>query len=181
MHQIWTYRKLTDLSRKQLEAIIVGGISPDIEGLLNWEFRGWNITPMARMLGIQKFKKGFYRELNAHRDDQCSGYNVEVRQNTLDEPHIAVPNEQFPHRYAHYLVTPVEQNSRDNLYPNALLLDYSRGPENPFWHPANRLRDYLVQIDRGNPDLLLGKAYIAIHSLRIFSNFFILERYNSSK
>ena len=39
-------------------------------------------------------------------------------------------------------------------------------------------RDYLIQVDPSNPDLLLGKAYFAIGPARIGGlNYFILERH----
>jgi hypothetical protein len=38
------------------------------------------------------------------------------------------------------------------------------------------LRDYVVQPDPRNPDVLLGKAFLAIGPMRFYSNFFVLER-----
>ena len=34
----------------------------------------------------------------------------------------------------------------------------------------------MVQADPANPDLLLGKAYLALPFGRVFSNYFIIER-----
>ena len=67
---------------------------------------------------------------------------------------------------------PVE-GARDARYPNALLLDYSLGANGLFGPP---LRDYIVQVYPDNPDLLLGKAYLALFGLRIPTNYFVLER-----
>jgi len=38
------------------------------------------------------------------------------------------------------------------------------------------LRDYVVQPDPADPDLLLGKAYLALGPFRVPSNFFVIER-----
>ena len=66
---------------------------------------------------------------------------------------------------------PVE-GARDSYYPNSLLLDYSKGGNGLFGPP---LRDYIVQVYPDDPDLLLGKAYIAL-GLRIPTNYFVLKR-----
>ena len=57
-----------------------------------------------------------------------------------------------------------------------MLLNYGKGG-NAAFDPTQVLRDYVVQVDPKNPDLLLGKAYGAIGPLHIPTNFFILERF----
>jgi hypothetical protein len=54
-----------------------------------------------------------------------------------------------------------------------LLLDYGLGGNGLFGPP---LRDYIVQVYPDDPDLLLGKAYLAFGSLRIPVSFFVLQR-----
>ena len=61
-------------------------------------------------------------------------------------------------------------------YLHALLLDYGKGGNKP-WDPMAAIRDYIVQVDPESPDLLLGKAYIALGPLRVHTNYFILERH----
>ena len=73
------------------------------------------------------------------------------------------------------MVAPVNPSSRDNLYPEAALLDYGASPRNSPWQIERLLRDYLVQPDPTNGDILLGKAYLALGK-RIPVSFFILER-----
>jgi hypothetical protein len=41
------------------------------------------------------------------------------------------------------------------------------------------IRDYLVQVEQGSHDVLLGKAFIALGRRRVFSNFFVLHRRGS--
>jgi hypothetical protein len=175
-----TFFQLARMNPKQLQAIFDAGVTPRFEELLGWEFRGFNPPIFARILGFQKFKKGFFLDAGQSADSPLiSGYNVWVRQNQLEDPHIATPSEDRPKRHGFYLVGRVEPGGRENKHPHALLLDYGKGRNAP-WNPERVIRDYLVRVDPGNPDLFLGKAYMALGPLRVFSNFFILDRYNES-
>jgi hypothetical protein len=58
------------------------------------------------------------------------------------------------------------------------LLDYQRGPIGSPLHPGRVLKDFVVQLDPEDPDLLLGKAYAKVGPLSVFVSFFVLERYN---
>jgi hypothetical protein len=161
-------------SRAELEAIFQRGVRPALADLAGWEFRGINAPSWARLLGIKKFIKGF-----AWRDQpggELYGYNTPVTQNVLDGRWASRPDEAAPKRFGFYRVAPVDPTARDNAYLHALLLDYGAGG-NPRTDPSRGLRDYLVQIDAGDPDLLLGKAYYAVGGARVPTNFFILERY----
>src|SRR5512138_2856433 len=64
----------------ELELAFVRGETPDLEQLVGWEFRGINHPAWARLAGIKKFVKGFYRG----DDGRVMGYNVPVVQNVLD-------------------------------------------------------------------------------------------------
>jgi hypothetical protein len=166
------FRRLTQASAAHLEQLMRASPAPPLQALVGLEWRGYNTSWQPRLLGIQKFIKGFFLV-----DGQVEGYNIPVAQNGPDAPWLHLPTRENPRRYAFYCVTPVNRASRDNLYPEALLLDYgtsNRNADSPAI--AKRLRDYLVQPDRANPDLLLGKAYMALGPLRLPSNFFILER-----
>ncbi|HEU0294566.1 MAG TPA: hypothetical protein VFR47_17635 [Anaerolineales bacterium] len=144
---------------------------PALESLVGFEWRGCNTSWRIKLLGLQKFIKGFFRER-----ERAEGYNIPVRQNGLDAPWLDQPTPESPKRFAFYLVTHVDRESVDNLYPEALLLDYGASLRNPAYGIERLLRDYVVQPDLANPDLLLGKAYLAIGTLRLPSNFFVLER-----
>jgi hypothetical protein len=160
---------LERMSWKDLEHEFVNGGTPDIDALVGWEFRGinrmpLNALPIAQLLGIKKFLKGFFRG----EDGRVMGYNSPVSQNVLDGRwHVA------PKKFGFYEVHAVDATSRDNLYLHAALLNYGKGGNKPY-DPTSGLRDYLVQL---GDDLLLGKAYYALGPARIRSNFFILERH----
>jgi hypothetical protein len=175
-----TFFELARMNPRQLEEIFAHGVTPRHEELLGWEFRGFNPPIFARILGFQKFKKGFFADAGQTADGPfVSGYNVWVRQNRLEDPHLATPSEDQPKRHGFFLVDRVDPAGRENKHPHALLLDYGKG-RNAKFNPERVIRDYLVRVDPGNPDLFLGKAYMALGPLRVFSNFFVLDRYNES-
>ena len=168
---------LEQMSWRDLELTFQRGTMPDLDGLVGWEFRGINRMrfeplPIARLAGIKKFMKGFFRA----EDGRVMGYNCPIVQNVLDGRWHALPSDSAPKRFGFYEVSPVDATARDNEYLHAVLLDYSKGG-NAALDPTRGLRDYLVQVDPASPDLLLGKAYYALGPARISSNFFILERH----
>lgn len=176
----YTYELLAKSKDKDLEFVMRSGTTPALGDLVGYEFKGYNTPFVTQILGFRKFKKGFFVGAGQAVDNgEVSGYNVVVAQNRIDEPWKAKPNEQNPKRHGFYRVYKVRKVEIDNLYPNALLLNYGLGG-NSLLNPARLLRDYLVQVDPENKDLFLGKAHFALGPKRVFPSFFILERYNES-
>jgi hypothetical protein len=176
-----TYFDLAVMSAHDLQIVFDAAIKPTFGQLLGWEFRGWNPPRFARILGFQKFKKGFFLDEGQTADGAAiSGYNVFVHQNWLDDPHIVSRKDGHPKYHGFYKVSEVDPGAADNKHPHALLLNYGIGT-NASYNPERVIRDYLVQVDPNNPDLLLGKAYIALGPARVFSNFFVLDRYNKAE
>jgi hypothetical protein len=165
------FLELARTSDAQLENILRASKAPTLGSLVGFEWRGCNISWRLKALGLQKFIKGFFRD-----GERVEGYNIPVQQNGLDAPWLGQPTPESPKRYAFYAVIPVDQESMDNFYPDAILLDYGASQRNPAYGIERLIRDYLVQPDSMNPDLLLGKAYLAVAKLRLPSNFFVLER-----
>lgn len=148
--------RLRALPARELETVLVRGETPAVDSLAGWEFRGWNTPAFAKILGIQEFVKGFYRSANG----ALYGYNRQ-------------PGKEK--RFGFYRVDAVDAAARDNAYLHALLLDYGRGG-GTLLDPTTRLRDYLVRVERGSDELLLGKAYVAAGPLRVPVSYFLLER-----
>jgi hypothetical protein len=168
------FLRIGGLPRNQLEAILLRGERPDAGRLAGWEFRGMNTPAFARLLGIKKFIKGFYRS----HGGQVFGYNIPVVQDATSSP-WSYKNPGDPRRFGFYRVDPVDAATRDNAYLNALLLDYGRGGNHDL-DPTSGLRDYLVRVEKGSDDLLLGKAYYALAHLRVPTSYFVLERLRPS-
>lgn len=149
-------------ARRDLETALLRGRTPDPAALAGWEFRGMNTPAWSRAARIRKFVKGVERR----RDGSVFGYNRPVRQGA-DEAPWQLTGDPF----GWFLVAAVDATARDNAYLHALLLDYGRGGNKP-WDPSRGLRDYLVQVE---PDLYLGKAYVAVGPARVGVSFFVLE------
>ena len=165
------FRELARSSNAQLETILRVSKGPTLESLVGFEWSGCNTSWRLKVMGLQKFIKGFFRE-----GGRVEGYNIPVQQNGPDAPWLHQPTPESPKRYAFYWVTLVDRESRDNFYPESLLLDYGASHRNPTYGIERLIRDYLVQPDPADPDLLLGKAYLAVGTLCLPSNFFMLER-----
>ena len=165
------FREFAQSSHAQLEIILRASKGPALEPLVGFEWRGFNTSWRLKAMGLQKFIKGFFQE-----GKRVEGYNIPVRQNGLDAPWIDQPTPEAPKRFAFYLVTQVDRASVDHLYLKAILLDYGSSHRNSAYSIERLVSDYVVQPDPDNPDLLLGKAYLAIGPLRLPSNYFVLER-----
>lgn len=158
--------------------IMKQGVAPDFDAIAGWEFAGTNTAWIA--FPFRKFKKGFFAGNPRHDggpEPFIQGYNVNVKQDGVGNPHRAMPSEEAPKRHGFYRVHRVVSGAKDDKFPDALLLDYSLGG-NFVLDPSRRLRDYLVQVYPDDPTLLLGDAYIALLGLRIHVSYFVLERMN---
>jgi hypothetical protein len=169
-------RDVTDATR---DAVMRAGTAPSFESLAGWEFAGTNTGGASDLLGIRKFKKGFY--VGAPRVPHgpapfIQGYNVVVEQNGVGNPHVATPDDATAKRHGFYRVQAVVAGARDAVYPSALLLDYGLGRNGI--EPSGLLRDYVVQVYADDPDLLLGRAFFALGGLRIHGGYFVLARNN---
>lgn len=176
MPQKLTFTSMARASREELERLFAKGTMPDLEMLVGWEFRGHNPPAWAKIAGITKFKKGFFRK--GRGPWPYEGYNLPVEPTPISEPWECKPSNDNPKRFGFYAVLPASeaQNSRDRRFPNSIFLNYAAAPENPRLDPSRVIKDYVVQVDPDNPDLFLGKAFLTLGPARVFSNFFLLER-----
>jgi hypothetical protein len=167
------------LGDAERDALMRSGVAPRFEDLEGWEFDGTNTGAVTDLLGIRKFKKGFYRGIpRSPRGPEpfLQGYNVVVAQNGIGAPHVPVPDAERAKRHGFYRVYAVQPGAVDSLYPNALLLDYGLGDNG--LDPSSLLRDYLVQVYPDDRDLLLGRAFLALGGARIPAGYFVLRRAN---
>lgn len=163
---------LTDMARlpySELEHLINYGERPDWKSLEGFLFKGANITFPGQLL-FPRFAKGFFTE-----NGKSMGYNVPVERGSIAEPYHTKPRDK-PKPFGFYEVRPLEVGGKWARYPTAVMLDYSKGGN---WGPERLLRDYLVQVEPNNPDLLLGKAYLDL-GVWVSAGFFVLERWGKA-
>ncbi len=166
------FLELAGQSKRELEAVFAAGSPPDVSALTGFEFRGYNQPRAAALLGIRKFIKAFY----VNGSDQTFGCNTPVARSGLQDEWLARPSVERPKRYAFFLVEPADPAGPDQLRRSAALLDYSRGG-NKAYDVARILRDYLVRVEAGSDELLLGKALFVLGGTRVAESFFLIERY----
>jgi hypothetical protein len=166
------YLELAGKPKRDLAAVFAGGSPPDVTALTGYEFRGYNQPRAAALLRIRKFIKAFYTDTSG----RTFGCNTPVTQNGLDSEWLARPSAERPKRYAFFRVEAADPDAPGDLQRGAALLDYSRGG-NRAYDIANILRDYLVRVEPGSDDLLLGKALFVVAGARLADAFFLIERY----
>lgn len=151
-----------------LRRIMHSGEAPKPDDLVGAEFRGTNLGPAARLLGIRRFVKGFERT----GQGAVLGYNRRVRGADLRTP-WQPSRFRGAERFGFFTVTEVDPEAVDNRYLNALLLDYGAGP-NPPRDVSRLLRDYIVTVP--GTALILGHAFAALGRRRVSLGYFLLER-----
>ena len=166
------YKRIAALSARELAAIFARGERPDIESMVGWIYRGANTHVVAKAAGIGKFVKGFYRDAAA---EEARGYNIPVIPDALDRPWQLQPSPAAPKRFGFYRVAPVDATAPDNAHLHAILLDYGAVP-GKILDPVRTLRDYLVRVEAGSDELLLGRAFARVGPAAIPLSWFLLER-----
>lgn len=165
------YRELCLSSASSLEDVFAKASPPDADTLCGFEFYGYNTAPIAGVLGIRKFKKAFYRREGSRT--VVGGYNCKVRPTPLDGAWVnGGPGGAYQ---GYYDVRDGADGASIAKHPNALYLDYGSEPANSLFD-GNFLRDFLVQPDAKNPDVLLGKAYAKLGPITLPVSFFVLQR-----
>ena len=165
------FDRLVRTDDSTLDEIFAASAPPDFETLLGFEWRGWNTDPNLKYLGLKKFVKAFFRA--EHGDEGC---NIKVFQNALAAPWKPRTRRGRLDAFAFYLVRPQSDRTRLARNPRALVIDYGASPRNPFYHVERTIRDYVVQPSAEDRDVMLGRAYVGIGSMRFSSSFFVIER-----
>ncbi len=103
------FRAFAAMRDDSLEEIFCAADGPDPEALAGYEWRGFNTPWWTKVLGIQKFIKGF--DVTARG---VEGYNVRVTQRGLDAPWAQQPSPEDPRLFGFFDVARVDPKSRDN-------------------------------------------------------------------
>lgn len=174
---IQTFETLAKADKKTLDDVMENGKMPDLESMAGFEFDGYNLTFMASILGIRKFRKGFYKyKWNKVLDLwRYAGYNVKMKQNSFKKPWEYKGKE--PKKFGWFEIFTLNRFKEEGLdmYPNATILHYGLDKRNTLFE-GKMLRDYLVQVNDNDKDLYLGKAYNAIGKNLVMPSYFIIKR-----
>lgn len=166
---VYTLETLVKSDKKTLEEVMKNGLMPDLESLADWEFDGYGPTPLSAILGLRKFRKGFYKE-----KDKYKGYNVKMKQNKFEEPWEC--KHEKPKVFGWFdIMTDYSHTNVKPLYPNAALIHYGFDERNTLLD-GKIIRDFLVQVNKDDKDLYLGKAYSAIGKKLMTPVYFIIKR-----
>ncbi|CAN5749908.1 hypothetical protein BH20ACT2_BH20ACT2_15500 [soil metagenome] len=169
------YLALVGTPPKELRRILLRGEAPDPAKLVGWEYRGTNMPATSRVMGLRRFIKGFTATAKGIADGGIEGYNKQVAGADLGSPWTPRPQRDGRVAFARFAVAPVDPESVDNRFLHALLFDYGAVAD-PEPGIAGHLRDYVVRVVPGSDDLLLGRAYAALGSVRVAVGWFALER-----
>jgi hypothetical protein len=171
-----TFEQLSGLKDAELEKVLKAGLPPTVADISGYEFRGWNQNSGTDIIGTRKFIKGFY---GAKPDGTGWGYNMPVEQNGLQQPWNPKKENGQDKRYAFFRVLPGSQ-MKDSVYPSMLVVDYRQWKDYFFLSPIKYTVDYVVFVEPGNTDLILGKSYSQFLGLKMFLGYFIIERFRKS-
>lgn len=161
------YARLAHSPAGHLEELMRASPSPDLDGIVGWDWAGFNTPVTTTLLGIRKFIKVFERGAVG-----VEGYNLRARGTSLDEPWVPRGRDRERSKVGLYAVLP--PHAHPGPYRHAALIDYGARPDQ-FWL-ARMIDDYLVQPDASEPDVLLGKAYLCFGRAPVPAGYFILER-----
>ena len=179
----WTFEKLGAQTLATLDNVLAEGKAPPFSSLVGWEFRGWNVhSSLAKQvmaaMGFQRFAKGFFLDDDSIVPDEAErirGYNVMIKSGKITDPWNAKPSDEAPKRHSFYFGYAPGTGERTEDHDHAVFLNYNI-PENGLFD-GKGIRDYVVQVNAGDPDLLLGKAYFHLGPLTVVGGFFILDRW----
>ncbi len=166
------FSELCKAKESRLREVFKRGVRPALESLEGNAYRGFNVTPVAKVLGFQKFIKCFFR---LEDGDELEGCNLWVAQSGEQ---AWVPRDRRPHGF--YVVQTEWEPGWGPSQKNSLKINYAASPRNHRLNPERLIADYIVQPDPAEPDCLLGKAFLGFRGAYVFSNYFVLQRHEGS-
>jgi hypothetical protein len=138
----------------QLRGVLAAGHPLDPAGLAETVYEGVNLARPRLITKVSwvRFEKVFHRDRASGR---LRGWNVGVEGRLRGEA------------YGHYHVRPLRRGDSPLAAPaGALTLDYTAGG-NRRLDPLGAALDPLVQVNAGEPELLLGYTVLALGPLRV--------------
>ncbi len=149
---------LMRMNRRELEVTLAGGFPLSSEALEGKVYRGVSLGLPAWMerLSWKTFQKTFYRDPET---GDLRAWNLRLEQIGLHAPSIPKTRAGAPHTFGHYRVVPLDGARSPLPCPNGLLIHYGLGG-NSRADFMSRLRDPIVALEEGNPELVFGWTYV---------------------
>lgn len=184
----YRFEDLCRIDHAILEELFQRGTAPVLRDLVGWQYKGWNTSSVASLMGIRRFTKGFFIG-ESHRDDYAviDGYNLWARQkgepsenwqhaDTYLSGRLPGPDRKDPRRHGFFKLMKASDSETETLHPHSILFDYTLYA-NPRTHGGRNLKDFMVQIYEDDTTLLVGKAYNAMGKARVpLPGFFVMTR-----
>jgi hypothetical protein len=176
-----TFESLGQLPFREAMKLFPAGKAVDVQSLVGWEFRGWNLFPhfaakgIGRLFNAHRFGKGFFRFPG---ENSVYGYNIDILHGGLKEEwKERLVNGQPVRRRFFKVYPPAEGPARGGRHLDALFFDYAEGRPRSGYFDGGALRDYFVQAEPSNPDLFLLIAYQMLGPIWIPGGFGIIQRW----
>jgi hypothetical protein len=170
----WTFERLAGARPGVLEALVRTGRGPVPADLVGWEYRGFHLHPLARLLRCTKSTLGFF---DAAGTVDVEGFRVRTAQDGEEKPWLTGPRKE---RYGFFVATPADSEGR-NALPTATALDYEESRRNPSGGLIRRRVTYLVMANRGDCTLLAAKVFFRVGRIAVPAGFVILERWREHR
>jgi len=170
-----TVEDLLTLDGPSLMDVLRGGHPIDPTSLDDTEYRGVSLglPSVVERLSWKIFKKVFHRD---RETGVLRGWNVRMKQTgSIDGPYEPQMRRGRRRTFGHYRVTSEEEH-RVPFRTGGLLIHYGLGKNAPL-DPIRRVRDPLVALDAGSPELLFGWSYVDLGFTTVGTpSFFVLSR-----
>jgi hypothetical protein len=162
------FRKLARSTSRDLERVMRSSSSPDPRALVGYEWRGYNTAIATVLIGNRKFIKVFVAGPR-----RIEGHNYFAVGTSLDEPWQRRRRDAKGSIVGRYGVIPTGGFTHGR-YARAMLINYGAHAHQNW--VLRSIRDYVVQPDASDPDVLLGKAYFRLGRVAIPAGYFVLAR-----
>lgn len=166
------YDDLLSAPRRDLERLLLAGQPLAPERLAGHRYRG--IALVARLPFDRAFLK-FAVSFEAGPDGRVLGAAAPVHQDGLLAPWTERRRPKVAARCGRFAVLAPGAPGRDDGYPRALRFDFAQG--SPALSPLSRIQAVAAPIDHDRPELLLGRALLALGPWRLATpHYFLLAR-----
>ena len=160
---------LLSARRGELRRALERGHAVDPRALDDTEYTGISLAlpKLVERLTWKTFTKTFHRD---PATGDLRGWNVRMEQTGIDGPAVPRTKNGVPWTWGHYRVYATDRAP----YARGLLIDYGVRSNDLV---TRRMRDPLVAVREGDPNVLLGVSYLDFGWFRVLTpTFFMLVR-----